>query len=122
MTVQYILWVDGWICFVSIFSSLFKKIWKFLVLTFIGERYYSSTARLSHFLCFNSIFYLRSWSNERCGCVFQDILKSIIIGVFIAWHSFILRSIRGITELHIPVAQYCVLIFAFLIPALSYHF
>src|SRR5690606_37841552 len=97
------------------------KFGKFTVPDFIGDRYYSSTARLVAIFCaiFVSFTYVAG-QMRGVGVVFSrflevDINLGIIIGMAIVFFYAVLGGMKGIT--YTQVAQFCVLIFAFLVPA-----
>jgi cation/acetate symporter len=99
-----------------------RKFGKFTVPDFIGDRYYSSIARLVAVFCliFISFTYIAG-QMRGVGIVFSrflevDINTGVIIGMGIVFIYAVLGGMKGIT--YTQVAQYCVLIFAYMVPAI----
>ena len=99
-----------------------RKFGKFTVPDFVGDRYYSQTARFVAVLCaiFVSFTYVAG-QMRGVGIVFSrfleiDIVLGVLIGMGIVFFYAVLGGMRGIT--YTQVAQYCVLIFAYLVPAI----
>ena len=99
-----------------------RKFSKFTVPDFIGDRYYSQIARLVAVVCviFISFTYVAG-QMRGVGIVFSrflevDINMGVIIGMAIVFFYAVLGGMKGIT--YTQVAQYCVLIFAYLVPAI----
>ena len=99
-----------------------RKFGKFTVPDFIGDRYYSNTARLVAVICliFISFTYIAG-QMRGVGIVFSrflevDINTGVIIGMAIVFIYAVLGGMKGIT--YTQVAQYCVLIFAYMVPAI----
>ena len=98
------------------------KFAKFTVPDFVGDRYYSSTARLVAVVCviFISFTYVAG-QMRGVGVVFSrflevDINSGVVIGMAIVFFYAVLGGMKGIT--YTQVAQYCVLIFAYMVPAI----
>ena len=99
-----------------------RKFGKFTVPDFIGDRYYSNIARLVAVICliFISFTYIAG-QMRGVGIVFSrflevDINTGVIIGMAIVFIYAVLGGMKGIT--YTQVAQYCVLIFAYMVPAI----
>ena len=103
-----------------------RKFGKFTVPDFIGERYYSKTARIVAVLCALIVSFTYVAGQMRgVGVVFSrflqvDINTGVIIGMIIVLFYAVLGGMKGIT--YTQVAQYCVLIFAFMVPAIFISF
>jgi len=103
-----------------------RKFGKFTVPDFIGERYYSNTARLVAVLCALLVsFTYVAGQMQGVGLVFSrflevDMTTGVIIGMVIVLFYAVLGGMKGIT--YTQVAQYCVLIFAFMVPAIFISF
>ena len=103
-----------------------RKFGKFTVPDFIGERYYSQTARLVAVFCALLVSFTYVAGQMRgVGVVFSrflevDITTGVIIGMIIVLFYAVLGGMKGIT--YTQVAQYCVLIFAFMVPAIFISF
>lgn len=114
-------WTGGYVLLALCLAPYLRKFGKFTVPDFIGDRYYSSTARLVAIFCaiFVSFTYVAG-QMRGVGVVFSrflevDINLGIIIGMAIVFFYAVLGGMKGIT--YTQVAQFCVLIFAFLVPA-----
>ena len=98
-----------------------RKFGKFTVPDFIGDRYYSNTARTVAVICALIVSFTYVAGQMRgVGLVFSkflevDIFWGVIIGMAIVFFYAVLGGMKGIT--YTQVAQYCVLIFAFMVPA-----
>jgi len=120
---QYLLgWTGGYVLLALFLAPYLRKFGKFTVPDFIGERYYSQTARLVAVICalFVSFTYVVG-QMKGVGVAFSrflevDFTTGIIIGVGIVFFYAVLGGMKGIT--YTQVAQYCVLIFAYLVPAI----
>jgi cation/acetate symporter len=120
---QYLLgWTGGYVLLALLLAPYLRKFGKFTVPDFIGERYYSSTARQVAAICalFVSFTYVVG-QMKGVGVAFSRFLEvsfesGIIIGVGIVFFYAVLGGMKGIT--YTQVAQYCVLIFAYLVPAI----
>ena len=115
-------WSDGYVLLALCLAPYLRKFGQFTVPDFIGERYYSKTARMVAVFCaiFVSFTYVAG-QMRGVGVVFSrflevDINLGIIIGMGIVFFYAVLGGMKGIT--YTQVAQFCVLIFAFLVPAI----
>ena len=115
-------WTGGYVLLALLFAPYLRKFAKFTVPDFVGDRYYSSTARLVAVICviFISFTYVAG-QMRGVGIVFSrflevDINVGVIIGMGIVFFYAVLGGMKGIT--YTQVAQYCVLIFAYLMPAI----
>ena len=114
-------WTGGYVLLALCFAPYLRKFGKFTVPDFIGDRYYSQTARTVAVICaiFVSFTYVAG-QMRGVGVVFSrflevDITLGVIIGMGIVFFYSVLGGMKGIT--YTQVAQYCVLIFAYLVPA-----
>lgn len=120
---QYLMgWTGGYVLLALLLAPYLRKFGKFTVPDFIGERYYSQTARLVAAICalFVSFTYVVG-QMKGVGVAFSRFLEvpfewGVIIGVGIVFFYAVLGGMKGIT--YTQVAQYCVLIFAYLVPAI----
>lgn len=119
-------WTGGYVLLALCLAPYLRKFGKFTVPDFIGDRYYSKTARLVAVFCaiFVSFTYVAG-QMRGVGVVFArflevDINLGIIIGMGIVFFYAVLGGMKGIT--YTQVAQYCVLIFAFMVPAIFTSF
>ena len=115
-------WTGGYVLLALCLAPYLRKFSKFTVPDFVGERYYSQTARLVAVVCviFISFTYV-SGQMRGVGLVFSrfleiDINTGVILGMAIVFFYAVLGGMKGIT--YTQVAQYCVLIFAYLVPAI----
>lgn len=115
-------WTGGYVLLALCLAPYLRKFGQFTVPDFIGERYYSRTARMVAVFCaiFVSFTYVAG-QMRGVGVVFSrflevDINLGIIIGMGIVFFYAVLGGMKGIT--YTQVAQFCVLIFAFLVPAI----
>ncbi len=115
-------WTGGYVLLALLLAPYLRKFGKFTVPDFIGERYYSKTARKLAVLCliFISFTYIAG-QMRGVGIVFSrflevDINTGVIVGMAIVFFYAVLGGMKGIT--YTQVAQYCVLIFAYLVPAI----
>jgi len=115
-------WTGGYVLLALLLAPYLRKFGKFTVPDFVGDRYYSQTARFVAVLCaiFVSFTYVAG-QMRGVGIVFSrfleiDIVPGVLIGMGIVFFYAVLGGMRGIT--YTPVAQYCVLIFAYLVPAI----
>ena len=115
-------WTGGYVLLALLLAPYLRKFGKFTVSDFIGERYYSKTARKLAVLCliFISFTYIAG-QMRGVGIVFSrflevDINTGVIVGMAIVFFYAVLGGMKGIT--YTQVAQYCVLIFAYLVPAI----
>ena len=115
-------WTGGYVLLALLLAPYLRKFGKFTVPDFVGDRYYSQTARFVAVLCaiFVSFTYVAG-QMRGVGIVFSrfleiDIVPGVLIGMGIVFFYAVLGGMRGIT--YTQVAQYCVLIFAYLVPAI----
>ncbi|MEL0065122.1 MAG: sodium:solute symporter family protein [Gammaproteobacteria bacterium] len=115
-------WTGGYVLLALMLAPYLRKFAKFTVPDFVGDRYYSQTARLVAVICviFISFTYVAG-QMRGVGIVFSrflevDINVGVIIGMGIVFFYAVLGGMKGIT--YTQVAQYCVLIFAYLVPAI----
>ena len=115
-------WTGGYVLLALLLAPYLRKFGKFTVPDFVGDRYYSSTARVVAVLCaiFVSFTYVAG-QMRGVGVVFArflevDIVVGIVIGMGLVFLYATLGGMKGIT--YTQVAQYCVLIFAFMVPAI----
>lgn len=114
-------WTGGYVLLALCLAPYLRKYGKFTVPDFIGDRYYSSAARIVAVICliFVSFTYVAG-QMRGVGIVFSrflevDIVWGVVIGMTIVFFYAVLGGMKGIT--YTQVAQYCVLIFAFMVPA-----
>jgi len=120
---QYLMgWTGGYVLLALLLAPYLRKFGKFTVPDFIGERYYSKQARLVALICaiFVSFTYVVG-QMKGVGVAFARFLEvpfntGILIGIAIVFFYAVLGGMKGIT--YTQVAQYCVLIFAFTVPAI----
>lgn len=115
-------WTGGYVLLALCLAPYLRKFGKFTVPDFIGDRYYSQTARTvavicAIFICFTYI----AGQMRGVGVVFSrflevDIETGVYIGMVIVFFYAVLGGMKGIT--YTQVAQYCVLVFAYLVPAI----
>ena len=115
-------WTGGYVLLALLLAPYLRKFGKFTVPDFIGDRYYSNTARTVAVICalFVSFTYVAG-QMRGVGVVFSrflqvDITWGVVIGMAIVFFYAVLGGMKGIT--YTQVAQYCVLIFAFMVPAI----
>ena len=115
-------WTGGYVLLALLLAPYLRKYGKFTVPDFIGERYYSKTARKLAVVCliFISFTYIAG-QMRGVGIVFSrflevDINTGVMVGMAIVFFYAVLGGMKGIT--YTQVAQYCVLIFAYLVPAI----
>lgn len=115
-------WTGGYVLLALLLAPYLRKFGKFTVPDFVGDRYYSSTARVVAVVCaiFVSFTYVAG-QMRGVGVVFSrflevDITLGVVIGMGIVFFYAVLGGMKGIT--YTQVAQYCVLIFAFMVPAI----
>ena len=115
-------WTGGYVLLALLLAPYLRKFGKFTVPDFIGDRYYSNTARLVAVFCALLVSFTYVAGQMRgVGLVFSrflevDINTGVIIGMIIVLFYAVLGGMKGIT--YTQVAQYCVLIFAFMVPAI----
>ncbi len=114
-------WTGGYVLLAVLLAPYLRKFGKFTVPEFIGDRYYSQTARIVAVICLILISFTYVAGQMRgVGIVFSrfmevDITTGLIIGMALVFFYAVLGGMKGIT--YTQVAQYCVLIFAYTIPA-----
>lgn len=115
-------WTGGYVLLALLLAPYLRRFGKFTVPDFIGDRYYSRTARMVAVVCaiFVSFTYVAG-QMRGVGVVFSRFLEvevetGVIIGMVIVLFYAVLGGMKGIT--YTQVAQYCVLIFAFMVPAI----
>jgi cation/acetate symporter len=119
---QYLMgWTGGYVLLALLLAPYLRKFGKYTIPDFIGERYYSQQARLIAVVCaiFISFTYVVG-QMQGVGIAFARFLevtfeKGIFIGMGIVFFYAVLGGMKGIT--YTQIAQYCVLIFAFTVPA-----
>ena len=115
-------WTGGYVLLALLLAPYLRKFGKFTVPEFIGDRYYSNNARLVAVFCALLVSFTYVAGQMRgVGIVFSrflevDIDTGVIIGMLIVLFYAVLGGMKGIT--YTQVAQYCVLIFAFMVPAI----
>ncbi|MDG2492326.1 MAG: cation acetate symporter [Flavobacteriaceae bacterium] len=115
-------WTGGYVLLALLLAPYLRKFGKFTVPDFIGDRYYSNTARAVAVFCALIVSFTYIAGQMRgVGLVFSrylsvDINTGVLIGMGIVLFYAVLGGMKGIT--YTQVAQYCVLVFAFLVPAI----
>lgn len=115
-------WTGGYVLLALLLAPYLRKFGKFTVPDFIGDRYYSNSARIVAVFCALLVSFTYVAGQMRgVGIVFSrflevDITTGVIIGMLIVLFYAVLGGMKGIT--YTQVAQYCVLIFAFMVPAI----
>lgn len=119
-------WTGGYVLLAMLLAPYLRKFGKFTVPEFIGDRYYSQTARLVAVVCLIFISFTYVAGQMRgVGIVFSryvevDILTGLFIGMGVVFVYAVLGGMKGIT--YTQVAQYVVLIFAYTVPAVFIAF
>ncbi len=115
-------WTGGYVLLALLLAPYLRKFGQYTVPDFVGERYYSKTARLVAVICaiFISFTYVTG-QMRGVGVVFSRFLEieifwGVFVGMLIVFTYAVLGGMKGIT--YTQVAQYCVLIFAYLLPAI----
>ncbi|MCF8383479.1 MAG: cation acetate symporter [Chlorobium sp.] len=115
-------WTGGYVLLALLLAPYLRKFGKFTVPDFVGDRYYSNVARTVAVICaiFVSFTYVAG-QMRGVGVVFSrflevDINTGILLGMGIVFFYAVLGGMKGIT--YTQVAQYCVLIFAYMVPAI----
>jgi cation/acetate symporter len=120
-TVYLMGWTGGYVLLALTLAPYLRKFGKFTVPDFIGDRYYSQIARTVAVICALIVSFTYVAGQMRgIGLVFSkflevDIFWGVVIGMAIVFFYAVLGGMKGIT--YTQVAQYCVLIFAFMVPA-----
>ncbi len=115
-------WTGGYVLLALLLAPYLRKFGKFTVPDFIGDRYYSNTARTVAVFCALIVSFTYVAGQMRgVGIVFSQFLQveityGVIIGMAVVLLFAFLGGMKGIT--YTQVAQYCVLIFAFMVPAI----
>jgi len=115
-------WTGGYVLLALLLAPYLRKFGKFTVPDFIGDRYYSNVARTVAVFCALLVSFTYVAGQMRgVGLVFSrflevDINTGVIIGMIIVLFYAVIGGMKGIT--YTQVAQYCVLIFAFMVPAI----
>lgn len=115
-------WTGGYVLLALLLAPYLRKFGKFTVPDFIGDRYYSNSARTVAVICALIVSFTYVAGQMRgVGIVFSqflqvDITMGVVIGMIIVLVFAFLGGMKGIT--YTQVAQYCVLIFAFMVPAI----
>ena len=115
-------WTGGYVLLALLLAPYLRKYGAFTVPDFVGDRYYSQTARMVAVVC--AIFVLFTYvagQMRGVGIVFGRFLEvpveyGVVIGMGIVFFYAVLGGMKGIT--YTQVAQYCVLIFAYMVPAI----
>ncbi len=114
-------WTGGYVLLAMLLAPYMRKHGKFTVPEFIFDRYYSKTARVVAVVCLiiASLTYIIG-QMKGVGVAFSRFLEveydnGLYIGMFVVWVYAVLGGMKGIT--YTQIAQYCVLIFAYTIPA-----
>ena len=119
-------WTGGYVLLALLLAPYLRKFGKFTVPDFIGDRYYSNTARSVAVFCALIVSFTYIAGQMRgVGVVFSrylevNIVSGVLIGMGIVLFYAVLGGMKGIT--YTQVAQYCVLIFAFMVPAVFISF
>jgi cation/acetate symporter len=115
-------WTGGYVLLALLLAPYLRKFGAYTVPDFVGDRYYSQTARIVAVVCaiFVSFTYVAG-QMRGVGIVFGRFLEvpveiGVVIGMGIVFFYAVLGGMKGIT--YTQVAQYCVLIFAYLVPAI----
>jgi cation/acetate symporter len=115
-------WTGGYVLLALLLAPYLRKFGKFTVPEFIAERYYSKTARVVAVICLIFISFTYVAGQMRgVGIVFSrflevDVTVGLVIGMCVVFTYAVLGGMKGIT--YTQVAQYCVLIFAYTVPAI----
>ncbi len=115
-------WTGGYVLLALLLAPYLRKFGKYTVPDFIGDRYYSNTARTVAVICALIVSFTYVAGQMRgVGVVFSRFLEvsiemGVVIGMIIVLFYAVLGGMKGIT--YTQVAQYCVLIFAYMVPAI----
>ncbi len=114
-------WTGGYVLLAMLLAPYLRKHGKFTVPEFIGDRYYSNTARIVAVICLiiASLTYVIG-QMKGVGVAFSRFLEveyglGLGIGMAVVWVYAVLGGMKGIT--YTQIAQYVVLIFAYTVPA-----
>ncbi|SMO86672.1 sodium:solute symporter family protein [Gracilimonas mengyeensis] len=119
-------WTGGYVLLALLLAPYLRKFGKFTIPDFIGDRYYSNFARTIGVVCAVIVSFTYVAGQMRgVGLVFSKFLEvnidiGVLIGMAIVFFYAVLGGMKGIT--YTQVAQYCVLIFAFMVPAFFISF
>ena len=119
-------WTGGYVLLALLLAPYLRKFGKFTVPDFIGDRYYSDVARTVAVVCAIIVSFTYVAGQMRgVGVVFSRFLEvpintGVVIGMALVFFYAVLGGMKGIT--YTQVAQYCVLIFAFMVPAIFISF
>lgn len=115
-------WTGGYVLLALLLAPYLRKFGKFTVPDFIGDRYYSDAARIVAVFCaiFVSFTYIAG-QMQGVGIVFSrflevDVTWGVVIGMVIVFFYAVMGGMKGIT--YTQIAQYCVLIFAYMVPVI----
>ena len=115
-------WTGGYVLLALLLAPYLRKFGKFTVPDFVGDRYYSQFARVVAVICaiFISFTYVAG-QMRGVGIVFSQFLKveithGVLIGCGVVFFYAVIGGMKGIT--YTQVAQFCVLIFAYMVPAI----
>ena len=115
-------WTGGYVLLALLLAPYLRKFGKFTVPDFVGDRYYSQIARIVAVICalFISFTYIAG-QMRGVGIAFSNFLDvpieiGVVVGAVVVLFYAVLGGMKGIT--YTQVAQYCVLIFAFMVPAI----
>ena len=121
-TVYLMGWTGGYVLLALLLAPYLRKFGAYTVPDFIGDRYYSQTARIVAIFCaiFVSFTYVAG-QMRGVGIVFSRFLEvrievGVVIGMALVFLYAVMGGMKGIT--YTQVAQYCVLIFAYMVPAI----
>lgn len=122
-TIYLMGWTGGYVLLALLLAPFLRKFGKYTVPDFVGDRYYSNTARLVAVIAaiFVSFTYVAG-QMRGVGVVFSrfleiDVTWGVVIGMVIVAFYAVLGGMKGVT--YTQIAQYCVLIFAYLVPAIA---
>lgn len=119
-------WTGGYVLLALLLAPYLRKFGKFTVPDFIGDRYYSNVARTVAVICAIIVSFTYVAGQMRgVGVVFSRFLEvpidtGVYIGMALVFFYAVLGGMKGIT--YTQVAQYCILIFAFMVPAFFISF
>ncbi|KGY07282.1 sodium:solute symporter family protein [Vibrio sinaloensis] len=115
-------WTGGYVLLALLLAPYLRKFGKFTVPEFVGERFYSNAARIVAVVCLiiASVTYVIG-QMKGVGVAFGRFLEvdystGLLIGMCIVFMYAVMGGMKGIT--YTQIAQYCVLILAYTIPAI----